>query len=161
MKAQPILLINSSKSGNTSTPHNAAFYTTDGMLFLLRVGNTEYKAPLHENPDINLCTRTVSGSATMPGSTEEGGCGGCGSFGLNNNQDGTTKPPCLMAVDVNGDRKPNPSNINCKSRDCAKPYKLSDISGSKLTDIFSVMITDKEAIPYGVAAQRAMYNSQK
>lgn len=88
-------------------------------------------------------------------------CGGCGSYGLNNNPDGTTKPPCMIAVDINGDRKPNPANINCKANSCAKPYKYSDPDGKKLTDTFSIMITDKQAIPYGVAAQRAMYNSRK
>ena len=32
--------------------------------------------------------------------------------------------------------------------------------GLKLSDMFSVLITDKQAIPYGVAAQRAMYQAQ-
>ena len=65
-------------------------------------------------------------------------------------------------VDVNGDRKPNPSNINCHSMACAKEnaYKLSDPSGLKLSDLFTIMITDKQAIPYGIAAQRAMYQAQ-
>ena len=69
--------------------------------------------------------------------------------------------PCLIIVDVNGDRKPNPANIHCKSNSCALPYKFSDPLGLKLTDLFTIMITDKQAIPYGVAAQRAMYQAQK
>ena len=93
--------------------------------------------------------------------TDAGQCGGCGSYGLNNNADGTTKPPCLITVDVNGDRKPNPANVNCMSHACSKPYKYSDPLGLKLTDMFTIMITDKQAIPYGVAAQRAMYQAQK
>ncbi len=39
-------------------------------------------------------------------------------------------------------------------------YKVSDPLGLKLTDLFTIMITDKQAIPYGVAAQRAMYQAQ-
>lgn len=31
----------------------------------------------------------------------------------------------------------------------------------ELSDMFAIMITDKQAIPYGVAAQRAMYQAQK
>ncbi|MDO5437333.1 MAG: hypothetical protein Q4F80_03955, partial [bacterium] len=88
-------------------------------------------------------------------------CGGCGSLGLANNTDNTTKPPCLIMVDVNGDRKPNPNNVNCKSSSCAAPYKLADPDGKKLTDMFTIIITDKSAIPYGTAAQKAMYQSQK
>ena len=137
---------------------NVAFYTTDGMRFEIRRGNSEYKKfKLYENPNIYVCSRNAS---ILDGSDGNYICGGCGSYGLNNNSDGTTKPPCLIMVDVNGDRKPNPANINCKSADCAKPAKFSDPLGLKLTDMFTIMITDKQAIPYGVAAQRAMYQAQ-
>lgn len=140
---------------------NAAFYTTDGMRFELRTGSTQ--APntvLYENPTVKVCTLGVSGDANT-NKTAEPDCGGCGSFGLNNNQDSTTKPPCLITVDVNGDKKPNPANINCKEASCASLWKLSDPEGKRLTDVFSIMITDKEAIPYGTAAQKAMYQGQK
>ena len=63
-------------------------------------------------------------------------------------------------VDVNGDRKPNPANVNCKEKKCAIPFKYADPLGIKLTDMFTIIITDKEAIPFGVAAQRAMYQAQ-
>ena len=68
-----------------------------------------------------------------------------------------------MVVDVNGDRKPNPQNASCKNNTCAQQnvYKYSDPLGLKLTDMFTIMITDKQAIPYGVAAQRAMYQARK
>ena len=64
--------------------------------------------------------------------------------------------------DVNGDRKPTPTNVNCKDYNCMayNKYKYSDPLGLKLSDVFTIMITDKEAIPYGVAAQRAMYQAQ-
>ncbi|MDO5437315.1 MAG: type II secretion system protein [bacterium] len=138
---------------------NAAFYTTDGMRFEFRMGS-EYSSnlTLYENPNIFLCVLNQTGAADE---FEGLNCGGCGSYGLNNNTDNTTKPPCLVMIDVNGDRKPNPSNINCKENSCAKPYKYSDPDGKKLTDLFTIMITDKEAIPYGIAAQKAMYNSRK
>ena len=136
---------------------NSAFYTTDGMRFELRFGSTQHNFPLYENNQVKLCTMGVSGEFNDGVS-----CGGCGSFGLNNNADGTTKPPCLIMVDVNGDRKPSPSNAECKNSTCGKNnfYKYSDPIGIKLSDLFSIMITDKQAIPYGVAAQRAMYQAQ-
>ena len=140
---------------------NSAFYTTDGMRFELRNGSAQLLLPLHENSQINVCTKILTSS-----NADSESCGGCGSYGLNNNTDGTIKPPCLVMVDVNGDKKPNPANVNCrtgvdgKRPDCAKPYKFSDPLGLKLTDLFTIMITDKQAIPYGVAAQRAMYQAQ-
>ena len=140
--------------------NNAAFYTTDGMRFEFRIGGSEFgEFPLYENPNVKVCT---SNTNYVYDDEVEGAesCGGCGSYGLNNNVDGTTKPPCLVVVDVNGDKKPNPANIECKKESCAKPYKFSDPLGLRLTDMFTIMITDKQAIPYGVAAQRAMYQAQ-
>ena len=131
---------------------NAAFYTTDGMRYEFRYGGTQVNTlPLYENPNIFICN------------SNNKNCGGCGSYGLNDNTDATTKPPCLVMVDVNGDRKPNPSNVNCQSEACGNEntYKYSDAIGKKLTDVFSIIITDKKAIPYGVAAQKAMYQAQK
>ncbi len=148
--------------------NNAAFYTTDGMRFEFYDAGTSNisKLPLYENENIFVCkgattsVRYIDGVPVNP-DYDFSLCKGCGAYGLSNNSDETTQPPCLITVDVNGDRKPNPANVNCKSLDCAKPYKLSTPNGSKLTDIFSIMITDKQAIPYGTAAQRAMYQAQK
>ena len=142
---------------NKQSFQNASFYTVDGMRFDFRWHNNSNSGTgalkLYET-GAPICI----GNTTPFGSTKT--CGGCGSYGLNSNPNGTTKPPCLVSVDVNGDRKPNPANINCKQANCAKPLKYSDPLGIKLTDIFTIMITDKEAIPYGVAAQRAMYQAQ-
>ena len=151
---------------NPSGASNVAFYTTDGMRFELRKGPyNAAKMPLYENPNIQVCSKSVTYSTTWEDSNGIiiGSCGGCGSYGLNNNTDGTTKPPCMIMVDVNGDRKPNPHNINCTSSACGSEnkYRMSDPLGLKLTDLFTIMITDKQAIPYGVAAQRAMYQAQK
>ena len=154
--------------GSNNKWPNFAFYTTDGMRFEFWSNDGLWPLKLHENPDIKPCI----GSLTYAGSTwydegsgvrEHKSCGGCGSYGLNNNPDGTTKVPCVIMVDVNGDRKPSPSNVNCKDLECAKnnKYKFSDPLGLKLTDIFSIMITDRDARPFGVAAQRAMYQAQK
>ena len=136
---------------------NTAFYTTDGMRFDFRRGQTQdTRVHLYES-NVKPCTLSVVGDDLQPGT---GKCFGCGSYGLNNNPDETTKPPCVISVDVNGDRKPNPQNASCKKLECAKPYKYSDPLGLKLTDMFTILITDKQAIPYGVAAQRAMYQAQ-
>ena len=144
---------------NNGWVDNAAFYTTDGMRFEFYLGDgMRSKFKLYEQPNIATCLGATAISPLYPTMRS---CGGCGSYGLNNNPDGTTKPPCLIIVDVNGDRKPNPANVNCRKVSCAKPTKYSDPLGLKLTDMFTIMITDKQAIPYGIAAQRAMYQAQK
>ena len=150
---------------NPTGAANVAFYTADGMRFEFRKGPYNGTImPLYENPNIQVCSKSTTYSTTWesPSGNIIGGCGGCGSYGLNSNSDGTTKPPCLVMVDVNGDRKPNPHNINCTSSACGSEnkYRMSDPLGLKLTDLFTIMITDKQAIPYGIAAQRAMYQAQ-
>lgn len=79
----------------------------------------------------------------------ESNCARCGSYGLNSNTDETTNAPCLVIVDVNGDRKPYPSNSRCFSSTCSKENirKYADPDGIRLTDTFPIMITDKGAIP--------------
>ena len=157
---------NITKEGLSYT--NAAFYTTDGMRFEFRHFALNYGVQgalyLYES-GYKICSGNLTGLTDFytDDQSAEGktSCGGCGSYGLNNNTDNTTKVPCIITVDVNGDRKPNPDNVNCKSSDCAKVFKYADPLGLKLTDLFSIMITDKQAIPYGVAAQRAMYQAQK
>ena len=142
---------------------NAAFYTTDGMRFELHAGcggGVHNGLALYENNSIALNYYPMAGDLNL---CPDISSTGCGSYGLNNNSDNTTKPPCGITVDVNGDRKPNPGNVNCKTSECGQQniYKYSDALGLKLTDLFSIMITDKQAIPYGVAAQRAMYQARK
>ena len=157
--------VNGSSNGNAWP--NLAFYTTDGMRFEFWNNDGLWPLKLHENPNIKPCigALTYAGAVAWDDGTgmkDHKSCGGCGSYGLNSNPDGTTKPPCVILVDVNGDRKPSPSNVNCKTKECSQgnKYKFSDPLGLKLTDIFSIMITDREAIPFGVAAQRAMYQAQ-
>lgn len=104
---------------------NYAFYTTDGMRFEFNYSGSGGNAKkLHENPNVKVCTKTsFSGSYQAKdwygNPFTVSSCNGCGAYGLNNNLDKTTKPPCLIMVDVNGDRKPSPKNANCKNQTCA------------------------------------------
>lgn len=137
--------------------HNAAFYTADGMRFEFRRWNNYETRPTLYESGIEPCYGSTITNVNDVGTL----CGGCGSFGLKHNPDETTKPPCLISVDINGDRKPNPVNINCKDMNCATIPKYSDATGTHLSDMFTIIITDREAIPFGVAAQRAMYGGKK
>lgn len=138
--------------------NNRAFYTLDGMRY--EFGTTADKknegAKLHE-ADVYPCTSIVQDST----SSNSEKCNGCGSYGLPVNVRNSTKAPCLILVDINGDKKPTPGNINCEDEDCAKRYNVYRTAGAnenRVKDIFNVLITDDRAIPYGVAAQRVMYD---
>ncbi|MDO5437437.1 MAG: hypothetical protein Q4F80_04480, partial [bacterium] len=120
---------------------------------------------LHESSTIKACTRlgrTLNGFEDDT-SMGRGNCGGCGSLGLSFNPNNTTKPPCAFLVDVNGDKKPTPANINCKTYDCQaqNKYFQLDPKSKIVKDIFTILITEDRAIPYGVVAQKAMYSAQK
>ncbi len=151
-------------SGLADENQNHAFYTTDGMRFEFAAHYGGWNdMPLHESSTVKACNYTVS---NYSGSSNTGyNCGGCGSYGLNHNPNNTTKPPCLLLVDVNGDKKPTPGNVNCQNYYvCGKSsniYKVPFPNEKKVRDIFSILITEDRAIPYGVTAQKAMYNSQK
>ena len=106
-----------------------AFYTKDGM---------RYEFPT--TPAIN-------------GGTFSANNGKCATPGGNVQDDlGTVyDKPCLIIVDVNGQRRPNP-------RKTAGSYKVPAATGrSKILDVFPIIVTDKNAYPYGVVAQRAMF----
>ena len=77
----------------------------------------------------------------------------CARIGANVEDDSgkSLNDPCLIIVDVNGERKPNPT----KTR---KSYKVPSATGrSKILDVFPIIITDVNAYPYGVVAQRALF----
>ncbi len=162
--------------GYTSTGTNFAFYTTDGMRFEFEDDGGQTHLKLHES-DVSACIAIKNATdftyTHTDGSQGTGkSCGGCGSYGLNSNPNNTTKPPCAILVDVNGDRKPNPSNVNYSfdnytedilsgSGNRGNIYKVA-YPGSKLIgDIFTILITEDRAVPYGVVAQKAMYEAQK
>lgn len=147
------------KPANYNNPYwNAAFYTTDGMRYEFFDNITShgslYQFKLYES-DIIPCVGSLSPYKSFTK------CGGCGSLGLSNNPNNTTKPPCIISVDVNGDRKPNPVNANCKNINCMVPSKFNNPNSTRFTDTFSILITEEKAIPYGIAAQKAMYQAQK
>ena len=153
---------------------NSAFYTTDGMRyeFIWRTSGAVIKAgmPLHES-DVLACFAKYD-TYTLVGDYNQGtsvACGGCGSYGLKNNPNGTTKPPCAILVDVNGDRKPTPSRVFSNYDDAWQgamanngvKYWIPDMKTKRIYDIFTILITESGAIPYGVVAQKAMYEAQK
>lgn len=126
---------------------NIAFYTTDGMRFEFPSEEKTFK--LHETNQ-SITVNDMDGRSA-------GYIGYCGSSGLTVNVNDTTEYPCMIMVDVNGDRKPNPANASSQANDYSWPGP-----GEKLLkDVFTIMITDEKAVPFGVAAQKAMYQAQK
>lgn len=69
----------------------------------------------------------------------------------------STQMPCLVVVDVNGDRKPNPANTAQTTK-----YAIPDASNTntRIMDVFPIMITDTAAVPFGVVAQRTMFQAE-
>ncbi len=146
---------------DTHGSDNGVFYTTDGMRFEFDWGvgpSSAGSLKLHES-DNYACFSTDTRGKAYPLF-----CNGCGSYGLANNPNNTTKVPCAILVDVNGDRKPTPGNVNCNNATCGKSdnrYWVPLPGEKKLRDIFTILITEDRAIPYGVTAQKAMYEAQK
>ena len=137
---------------------NAAFYTTDGMRFEIPTQTIQKK--LHEN-DTDMVFNSGDGSHSWQVTIDEvqsgqSKTGRCGTNGLVADSD-TNFHPCLILVDVNGDRKPTPSNANSTS---GENYIYPAVTDKLLKDIFPVIITDQKAIPYGVIAQKAMYQAK-
>ena len=150
---------------------NAAFYTTDGMRFetddyltddnpggsTLRLHESDNKACLIKALPQLSTEKNYTGSEAIS-------CGGCGSYGLNHNPNNTAKVPCAILVDVNGDKKPTPGNVYTSStvgNSSYEIYKVPKPEQNRVSDIFVILITDDRAIPYGVVAQKAMYQAQK
>ena len=168
----------SSSSDSANLIQNMVFYTTDGMRFEFPV---EY-LPVNRNfimheSGINAGVGKIGHKCYSDGNCFENQgsqSGFCGSYGLKNNLNNTKNTPCIIIVDVNGDKKPNPINAYIETK-TVKPYPTEDFEVSKvanqpfgysypsptdkkLQDIFTIMITDEKAIPFGVVAQRAMYS---
>lgn len=122
-----------------TTTCNASFYTTDGMRF--EIPTKEISKNTHEANNVAFNTGNKAGN--------------CGAQTITAGTSTTTNP-CLIMVDVNGDRKPNPANENIGTTAYSWPRHNEKL----LKDVFSIMITDEKAIPFGVVAQRAMYQSK-
>ena len=139
--------------GDSGSIKNRAFYTTDGMRFEFdNSGGGLYKLYLHESGiRLNGCVKCEDGKGCTGCNW---GIGMCGSYGLSNNLNNTENAPCAILVDVNGDKKPSHHDGNIVEG----AYHWSQPQDKKITDIFTIMITDEKAIPFGVVAQRAMYS---
>ena len=153
---------------STASGTNAAFYTTDGMRFEMDDHRpATAKGPKLYESDVYTCVASVQThyiSSSGVSTFQDGNlCNGCGSYGLNHNPNNTTEPPCLIMVDVNGDKKPSPSNVNCNDSTCMANnfYTYPAPDSKRVTDIFAIMITEDRAVPFGVVAQRAMYQARK
>ena len=131
----------SNYSNRRSTQKNRAFYTKDGMRFEIPYGGPQWSMRFHETG------RTVWTSSSR-----------CGSWGLNREidrgKDWANYNPCLVMVDVNGDRKPHPNN-NSWGENYPSPW------GTTYTDIFTILITNDGAVPFGTLAQKVMYDAQQ
>lgn len=113
---------------------NAAFYTADGMRF-------EFPA-----------ATTIDGT-----SFGVYGCGNgvdeltiCGSDGACTQK---IAQPCLVVVDVNGDRRPSPAGPT------SQDYTIPKADSTRISDVFSIMVTNSTAIPFGTVAQRTMFQA--
>ena len=116
--------------GNTA---NYAFFTADGM---------RYEFP--KEPKLNITGGSVSLAAKNHHCATPGG-------NIQDDAGNVANQPCLIIVDVNGQRRPNP-------RKTKGSYKVPGTQGrSKILDVFPIIITDKNAYPFGVVAQRAMF----
>ncbi len=127
--------------GTRRVLRNKAFYTKDGIRYeIFERGEFPY--------------RTYEQNYYMWGKNSR-----CGNAGLITNDEWVNwsddSEPCIVTVDVNGDRKPHPitnRNANQWNDSYPSPY------GTTLTDIFTVLITKDGAVPFGVLAQKAMYS---
>ena len=134
---------------------NAYFFTTDGMRF---------EFPIYEGTTSaqNVSTLKLHETGLNIESNQRALSAGqfCGSYGLLTNSNNTKYGPCIVVVDVNGDKKPNPEFLVNKMEEgrLDPKYTYAKISDKKINDLFLIMITDDRAIPFGVVAQRAMYS---
>ncbi len=153
---QEMSVIKETQGGSLSTDDNGnetyksankAFYTTDGMRY-------EFPAPADIKNGLKLHGTDVI--VNNGGLGSRSAAGECGSYGLAENPNNTTMPPCFILVDVNGDRKPN--MILSNETKGSGVYTYPKVTDKRLNDIFNILITEDKAIPFGVIAQRAMYN---
>ena len=142
--------------------NNRFFYTTDGMRF-------EFPAYvsniiLHESGLATNTPATYSCEGPLTGLCYQSNSVHCGSYGLQINSNNTQTMPCVILVDVNGDKKPNPNSLKSRlnptfgNTEYFSQYDFPSPSDKKVTDVFNILITDEKAIPFGVVAQRAMYS---
>jgi len=128
-------VISTSPTYNGGHTTNYAFFTADGM---------RYEFPETMRPAGGTFSTTNGKCARM---AED--------IGIQDDAGNTYNLPCFIIVDVNGQRRPNPLK---QGKGFGKSYKVPGTGGrSKILDVFPIIITDINAYPYGVVAQRAMF----
>lgn len=122
-------VISTSASYDWGATKNYAFFTADGM---------RYEFP--STPKITNATFNTSNGKCARNANP-----------VQDDDGNNMSLPCLIVVDVNGQRRPNP-------RKSKTQYKTPGTGGrSKLLDVFPIIITDINAYPFGVVGQRAMF----
>ncbi len=86
----------------------------------------------------------------FPESPNATGMAGTGTWG---NTKCSSATPCMVVVDVNGDKKPNPQTDN------TGVYLTPDPTSSRIMDVFPIMINESAAVPFGIVAQRTMFQN--
>ena len=144
---------------------NFAFYTTDGMRFEVPYPNgANIDLPLYES-DKKITNASCTVQERIANICKDDTVTtACGSMGLLQNPNKTTTPPCLIIVDVNGDKKPNPTQLTKYNKDknaYGHPgYTVPKPEDGVYMDVFPIMITDRAAVPYGAVAQRTLYDRE-
>lgn len=148
---------------------NYTFYTLDGMRFEvpIQVGEEvgEHLLPLYEDPSIMVGTNGYGLKNYNEGTNGSFNVtAACGAYGLKMNPNRDVIPPCMLVVDINGDKKPNPSKINVRGDNDSyahDKYKSPAPKEKRLGDVYVFMIADRYVVPYGQVAQRALYEVKK
>jgi len=132
-------VISTSEDYTLGGESNFAFFTADGM---------RYEFP-----------KTIAQGAVRGGTFSDVN-GHCAEYtdttGVEDEGGVPRNKPCLVIVDVNGEKRPNPR----KTPEADTGYKVPQAaSTSRLLDVFPVVVTDKHAVPFGVVAQRALFRN--
>ncbi len=133
--------------------NNQVFYTADGMRFEVSRANSLSSIKLHKD-NINLYMnppKEEGGASTTRAQSR------CGNKGILDKGRGKNNYPCVITVDINGDKRPSVPKKDSKGYLEVDYIFNSDPYTSELTDVFNIIITDTEAIPFGIQAQRAAY----
>lgn len=140
------------QTGVQNNNANAILYTADGMRIEIPKSNDALGAvPYHENNATNLNT----GSSFNADLNIAAHCGSAIVGRAERRTRASRKNPCVIIIDVNGDKAPNSYDVNDGSSPTT--YGVSKPGDKLLRDVYTILITDKEAIPYGVVAQKALY----
>lgn len=121
---------------------NYAFFTADGM---------RYEFPTNPKADSNIYNNDKLAENNFHCATPDGNVIA---------EDGSEQSsPCYIVVDVNGEKKPNPQKDTSQGYRIPKPNASGDDKKVRFLDVYPVLITDRAAIPYGIVAQRAMFQN--